>query len=157
MPSMKTIARPIAGLLLAVCVTAAGAVTPVHKCVVEGASVSYQRDPCPSGQPRQAPTLEQLNRQQAEAKKKQREAATAAAAAAATTGSAANGGRARDPLASPTPAPLKSAGGFKCDSRKHCSQMRSCAEAKYFLANCPGVKLDGDRNGIPCEQQWCGR
>jgi len=33
--------------------------------------------------------------------------------------------------------------------------MKSCAEAKYFLASCPGVKMDGDKNGIPCEQQWC--
>jgi hypothetical protein len=33
--------------------------------------------------------------------------------------------------------------------------MRSCAEAKYFLANCPGVKMDGNRDGTPCEQQWC--
>jgi hypothetical protein len=33
--------------------------------------------------------------------------------------------------------------------------MRSCREAKYFLARCPGVKLDGNRDGVPCEQQWC--
>ena len=44
---------------------------------------------------------------------------------------------------------------FQCDGRTHCSQMTSCAEAKYFLANCPGTKMDGDRDGIPCEQQWC--
>ncbi|MDE2369611.1 MAG: excalibur calcium-binding domain-containing protein [Burkholderiales bacterium] len=44
---------------------------------------------------------------------------------------------------------------FRCDGRKYCSQMNSCAEAKYFLANCPGVKMDGDRDGIPCEDQWC--
>ncbi|MFM2447348.1 MAG: hypothetical protein RI936_1795, partial [Pseudomonadota bacterium] len=41
------------------------------------------------------------------------------------------------------------------DGRTYCSQMTSCAEAKFFLANCPGVKMDGDRNGIPCEKQWC--
>jgi hypothetical protein len=33
--------------------------------------------------------------------------------------------------------------------------MRSCDEAKYFLARCPDVKMDGDRDGIPCEEQWC--
>jgi micrococcal nuclease len=44
---------------------------------------------------------------------------------------------------------------YRCDGRTHCSQMTSCAEARYFLAHCPGVKMDGDRNGIPCEQQWC--
>jgi hypothetical protein len=47
--------------------------------------------------------------------------------------------------------------GFKCDGRTYCSQMTSCAEATYFLRNCPGVKMDGDGNGIPCERQWCSR
>lgn len=44
---------------------------------------------------------------------------------------------------------------FTCDGRTYCSQMRSCEEAKFFLRHCPGVKMDGDRNGIPCESQWC--
>ena len=44
---------------------------------------------------------------------------------------------------------------FKCDGRTYCSQMTSCAEATYFLQNCPGTKMDGDNNGIPCEKQWC--
>lgn len=48
-------------------------------------------------------------------------------------------------------------GGYRCDGRTHCSQMTSCAEATYFLRNCPGVKMDGNNDGIPCEQQWCGR
>lgn len=48
-------------------------------------------------------------------------------------------------------------GGFSCDGRRYCSQMNSCAEARYFNANCPGVKMDGDRNGVPCEKQWCSR
>lgn len=43
---------------------------------------------------------------------------------------------------------------FKCDHRKHCSQMRSYEEAKYFLQNCSGVKMDGDYDGIPCEMQF---
>ena len=45
---------------------------------------------------------------------------------------------------------------FSCDGRTHCSQMTSCAEATYFLQHCPGVKMDGGGNGIPCESQWCG-
>lgn len=45
---------------------------------------------------------------------------------------------------------------LKCDERIHCSQMTSCSEAKFFLNNCPGTKMDGDRDGIPCELQWCG-
>ena len=44
---------------------------------------------------------------------------------------------------------------FQCDGRTHCSQMTSCAEATYFLRNCPGTKMDGDGDGIPCEEQWC--
>jgi len=60
----------------------------------------------------------------------------------------------RDVVAPPI---LKSApeGQFKCDGRIYCSQMTSCAEATYFLKNCPGTKMDGDNDGIPCENQWC--
>jgi hypothetical protein len=47
-------------------------------------------------------------------------------------------------------------GRFSCDGRTRCSQMTSCDEAKYFLAHCPGVKMDGEGDGIPCEGQWCG-
>jgi len=47
------------------------------------------------------------------------------------------------------------AGSFRCDGRTHCSQMTSCAEATYFLKNCPGAKMDGNNDGVPCEQQWC--
>ncbi|MBA3057319.1 MAG: cold shock domain-containing protein [Gammaproteobacteria bacterium] len=45
--------------------------------------------------------------------------------------------------------------GFQCDGRKHCSQMTSCKEAKAFLKNCPGMEMDGNHDGVPCEQQWC--
>ena len=44
---------------------------------------------------------------------------------------------------------------FHCDGRTHCSQMTSCSEAKFFLKNCPGTSMDGDHDGVPCEQQWC--
>ena len=44
---------------------------------------------------------------------------------------------------------------FSCDGRTHCSHMTSCAEAKYFIQNCPNTKMDGDGDGIPCESQWC--
>lgn len=44
---------------------------------------------------------------------------------------------------------------FKCDGRTHCSQMTSCAESKYFLQNCPGTKMDGNNDSVPCEKQWC--
>ncbi len=45
---------------------------------------------------------------------------------------------------------------YSCDGRTYCSQMTSCAEATYFLQNCPGVKMDGNHDGVPCEKQWCG-
>ena len=44
---------------------------------------------------------------------------------------------------------------FHCDHRTRCSQMTSCAEATYFVRNCPKVEMDGDHDGVPCEQQWC--
>lgn len=44
---------------------------------------------------------------------------------------------------------------FQCDGRTHCAQMTSCEEATYFLRNCPGVQMDGNHDGVPCERQWC--
>jgi cold shock CspA family protein len=44
---------------------------------------------------------------------------------------------------------------LRCDGRTHCSQMTSCAEATFFLKNCPGAQMDGNHDGVPCEQQWC--
>jgi len=62
---------------------------------------------------------------------------------------------------SPMPAPAASAAAMaanmRCDGRTYCSQMTSCAEATWFLNNCPGVKMDGNRDGVPCEQQWCNK
>ena len=46
---------------------------------------------------------------------------------------------------------------YSCDGRVYCSQMTSCAEAKYFIRNCPGTKMDGNHDGVPCERQWCRR
>lgn len=59
--------------------------------------------------------------------------------------------------ASPPPAASNVPPKFVCDGRTHCSQMRSCEEATFFLKSCPGTKMDGDGNGIPCEKQWCGK
>lgn len=44
---------------------------------------------------------------------------------------------------------------FKCDGRTSCPQMTSCAEARFFIQSCPNTAMDGDRDGIPCEDQWC--
>jgi len=47
------------------------------------------------------------------------------------------------------------ANNYRCDGRTYCSQMTSCEEATWFLKNCPGTKMDGNNDGIPCEKQWC--
>ncbi|MCY9846957.1 excalibur calcium-binding domain-containing protein [Pectobacterium jejuense] len=40
---------------------------------------------------------------------------------------------------------------FVCDGRKYCSQMDSRDEAYFFIQNCPDTRMDGDHDGIPCE------
>ena len=138
-----------------------GARAQLHKCTNNG-SVTYQNMPCQSSEPRKHPTVEQLN---AERKKKPAQVSETAASSPAapsdfnsriipssdTRTSDTNAGQ----YSRKTTQPDKN---FSCDNRKYCSQMTSCAEATYFLAHCPGVKMDGgSRNGIPCEQQWCNR
>lgn len=44
---------------------------------------------------------------------------------------------------------------FRCEGKRYCKQMRSCEEAMFYLNNCPDTEIDGDRDGIPCERQWC--
>lgn len=63
----------------------------------------------------------------------------------------------RDTAASPSVLRVVEPAGsaYRCDGRTHCSQMTSCAEAEYFLKHCPGVQMDGNGDGEPCEQQWC--
>ena len=38
-----------------------------------------------------------------------------------------------------------------CGNKKRCSQMASCEEAKYYLTQCGVKSLDGNGDGIPCE------
>lgn len=45
---------------------------------------------------------------------------------------------------------------YRCDGRSRCPEMTSCEEAKWFLHHCAGTLSDGDHDGIPCEDQWCG-
>ena len=45
---------------------------------------------------------------------------------------------------------------FKCQGKIYCSEMTSCEEATFYQRNYPGTKMDRDRDGIPCESQWCG-
>jgi cold shock CspA family protein len=74
-----------------------------------------------------------------------------------------NTGHSRQPEAALSGGPLSeikskntaTPASFSCDGRTHCSQMTSCEEAYFFLKNCPGVEMDGNHDGEPCEQQWC--
>lgn len=100
----------------------------VYKCTVAGA-VTFQNTPCHGGKAHQQERME---------------------LPAPTSGQGLRG-----TAISPTDTPKLS--GFKCDGRRHCTQMTSCQEASYFLSHCPNVEMDGDHDGIPCEQQWCGR
>jgi hypothetical protein len=44
---------------------------------------------------------------------------------------------------------------FRCEGKTGCHQMGSCAEATFYIRNCPGTKMDGDGDGIPCERTLC--
>lgn len=145
---LSSLLAAVAGLVAAVTVMAA----PVNKCVING-SVTYQQEPCPTGQVRKPPTVQELNAEE----KKRREAAAAAAPAKPVTAPAATAETAvqAPPSTLKPPSSPALASRFQCDGRTYCSQMTSCAEAKFFLANCPNVKMDGDKNGISCEKQWC--
>jgi cold shock CspA family protein len=46
---------------------------------------------------------------------------------------------------------------YSCAGKVYCSEMTSCEEAKFYQNTCPGTKMDGDRDGVPCERQWCNR
>jgi len=60
------------------------------------------------------------------------------------------------PVTAPAPEPgVVPHATFRCDGRTRCSQMTSCAEATWFINHCPGTQMDGNRDGVPCEQQWC--
>jgi hypothetical protein len=146
--SMTSIKRLMAiGHALVLTTLSAAAVTPVHKCDING-SVTFQSIPCPSTEARQQPTLEQLN---ADRLKRQHQGASEPTAPLGQ-GADAQGSTSGKPAPATT---VDRPARFTCDGRTHCSQMTSCAEARYFLANCPGVKMDGNHDGVPCKQQWC--
>lgn len=137
-------------------------VAQVHKCTDNG-SIIYQNTPCAPTEPRKQPTVEQLN---AERKKNLTEANDAATRSPAArpvpkisenliSSAARPDTLERDSIRRYQNKLNQASPNFSCDSRKYCSQMTSCAEAKYFLTSCPGVKMDGNADGIPCEQQWC--
>ncbi len=57
------------------------------------------------------------------------------------------GVKASEPVKTDAP----TAKGYDCGSKRYCSEMKSCEEAKYYLEHCGLTRLDGDRDGVPCE------
>jgi hypothetical protein len=56
------------------------------------------------------------------------------------------------PRQNQSPARVVQAPSGSCPSRRYCTQIASCQEAQYYLANCSwGWRLDGDSDGVPCE------
>ncbi|MFM2119769.1 MAG: hypothetical protein RL722_1237 [Pseudomonadota bacterium] len=172
-PTIQTLgcAALALGLTLTLAITPGPAQAQIYKCT-EGSAVTYQSQPCPIARERggKEVTAAELN----ELRRKQLQAAAAAAASSPAAASAPQRGE----TAAPTtvqpaaqdrpqrstgtilqtrrePSGATTASPFRCDSRRYCSQMTSCEEATYFLRNCPGVEMDGDLDGIPCENQWC--
>ena len=57
--------------------------------------------------------------------------------------------RKQHPASAPAAA---TAPGNTCGSKKHCSEMSSCEEARHYLAQCGIKTLDGNGDGVPCEK-----
>lgn len=47
--------------------------------------------------------------------------------------------------------PSESGNNASCGAKRYCRQMTSCEEARFFLNVCRVGSLDGDHDGIPCE------
>lgn len=63
-----------------------------------------------------------------------------------------NGGNAQHQSAGqPRPTLASTSGAYSCSPRKSCGQMSSCEEARFQLEQCGNTRLDGDRDGVPCE------
>ena len=154
----------LAFLFVAVLAQQAQAAAAVYKCV-KHREVTYQSEPCPTPIRRTEPNIKKLNEERmkklletgttGKSGKSDNDGQFSAKASEATVAPVQN---AKTPV-TPVPAPVMPEATFKCDGRKYCSQMTSCEEAKFFLDNCPGAKMDnhGNGNGIPCERQWCKR
>lgn len=53
-------------------------------------------------------------------------------------------------------APRQTAAPWRCGEKTYCTQMRSCEEAMFHFRSCGLRRLDGDRDGVPCEA-LCGQ
>jgi micrococcal nuclease len=52
--------------------------------------------------------------------------------------------------------PVLKPGDYSCGSKHHCSQMRSCNEAHYYLTVCGVRALDPEGDGVPCKSLCLG-
>lgn len=52
----------------------------------------------------------------------------------------------------PRDPPARPAQGFTCGAKRYCTEMTSCAEAMFHFEQCGLTRLDGDRDGRPCER-----
>lgn len=50
-----------------------------------------------------------------------------------------------------TPRPKLHPPPYRCGTKQFCSEMLSCEEAMFHLMECGLKRLDGDRDGVPCE------
>ena len=55
------------------------------------------------------------------------------------------------PAMSVAPSAAPGAGGFSCGAKRYCTEMASCAEARFHHAQCGLSRLDRDGDGVPCE------
>ena len=44
----------------------------------------------------------------------------------------------------------RDAAAFRCAGKQYCSEMKSCAEARFYLERCGLARIDGDGDGVPC-------
>ncbi|MBR0680477.1 excalibur calcium-binding domain-containing protein [Roseomonas eburnea] len=56
----------------------------------------------------------------------------------------------------PRDPPARSTQAFTCGTKRYCTEMTSCAEAMFHFQQCGLTRLDGDRDGVPCER-LCGQ
>ncbi|AKU11319.1 nuclease family protein [Azoarcus sp. CIB] len=56
------------------------------------------------------------------------------------------------PAAAMTHGRNEASSGFSCAGKRYCREMNSCAEAQFYLNSCGLYRLDGDRDGLPCEK-----
>ena len=53
--------------------------------------------------------------------------------------------------ASPAASSSSSVTSSDCRTKRTCSEMRDCEEAQFYLKTCGLKRLDGDQDGVPCE------